>query len=264
MSGHSETHLILIPSYNSGRLLLETVKDALEHWRPVWVVIDGSTDGSELPVLELARVERGLRVLVLPRNGGKGAAVFAGALAALGAGFSHALVMDADGQHPAGRIGAFMAASRAQPEAMVLGRPVFGSEAPQVRLQGRKLSVALVRMETLGRAIDDPLFGFRVYPLGALARLMARISGARRYDFDPEVAVRLFWNGVPAINLSAACRYRALAEGGVSHFHYVRDNLRMAWLHTRLIAALILWRWPAVWRARREQWRRFSRMDVRG
>lgn len=240
------THVVLIPSYNSGVLLLETVRAALQHWRPVWVVVDASTDGSERAVLELARTEPGLRVLMQTRNGGKGAAVLAGALAALAEGYTHALVMDADGQHPADRIGDFMETSRGNPRSMILGRPVFGPEAPLVRLKGRKISVGLVRFELFGDGVDDPLFGFRVYPLAPLVRVMSRLRSARRYDFDPEVAVRLFWSGTPSVNLPAACRYRSAGEGGVSHFHYVRDNVRMVWLHTRLISELLLWRWPAV------------------
>lgn len=246
----SRTHLVLIPSYNSGRLLLETVRDALRQWRPVWVVVDGSTDGSERPIHALAAAEPGLRVIVRHTNGGKGAAVLSGALAALAAGFSHALVMDADGQHPAERIPAFMEASVQHPTAMVLGRPVFGPEAPAVRLQGRKLSVGLVRVEILGSGIDDPLFGFRVYPLAGVVAAMARTRGARRYDFDPEIAVRLFWAGTPPLNLPAACRYRAREEGGISHFHYVRDNVRMAGLHARLLLRLLTC-WPAVRRLRK-------------
>ena len=144
-----------------------------------------------------------------------------------------------------------MAVSRARRGAVVLGRPVFGPEAPSVRLQGRKLSVGLVRFEIFGSGIDDPLFGFRVYPLDPLRRVLQATSGARHYDFDPEVAVRLVWNGVPTVNLPANCRYLSHKEGGRSHFHYLRDNARMVWLHTRLIAELLLWRWPAVRRVRR-------------
>jgi glycosyltransferase involved in cell wall biosynthesis len=246
----SVTHLILIPSYNPGPRLLATVREALDCWRPVWVVVDGSTDGSHAPVEELERTEPGLRVIRRTINGGKGAAVLTGAEAALAAGFSHALVMDADGQHPAERIADFMAASQAAPAALILGRPVFGPEAPMVRLQGRKLSVALVRWEILGPGIDDPLFGFRVYPLAALARVLHGTGGGRHYDFDAEAAVRLVWTGTPTVNLPARCRYLSPAEGGVSHFHYLRDNLRMIWLHTRLLAILLLWRWPQVRRAR--------------
>jgi glycosyltransferase involved in cell wall biosynthesis len=232
------THLVLIPAFNPGPILARTVEDALSNWGSVWVVVDGSTDASHDGLLGRARP--GLRVIVRPRNGGKGAAVLTGALAALEEGFTHALVMDADGQHPADRIGNFMEASIGAPGALVCGRPVFGPDAPRARLYGRMLSVGLVRMETSGRGAADPLFGFRVYPLGPLVRVLGATRGGRRYDFDPEVAVRLAWAGTPAINLEAACRYLGREEGGVSHFRYVRDNLRMVGMHARLLVALVI------------------------
>lgn len=249
----SNSHLVLIPSYNSGPLLEKTVRDALARWQPVWVVVDGSTDGSEQPIEELASTMSGLRVVRRDTNGGKGAAVLTGAEEALKCGYSHALVMDADCQHAPEMIETFLATSQAHPEHFIVGQPVFGPEAPQVRLQGRKISVMLVRFETLGHAVRDPLFGFRVYPLRALVDTMRRTSGARHYDFDPEVAVRMVWNGVPTINLPAPCHYLPRAAGGISHFHYVRDNVRMVWLHTRLIVEFLLWRW---WFAARHRRRR--------
>jgi hypothetical protein len=109
-----------------------------------------------------------------------------------------------------------------------------------------------VHFETGGEGIDDPLFGFRVYPLAATVRVLNSTRFAKRYDFDPEVAVRLFWMGTPMRNIPASCRYIARENGGVSHFHYVRDNIRMVWLHTRLITELLLWRWVAVRRLRRK------------
>ncbi|MBC7368701.1 MAG: glycosyltransferase, partial [Undibacterium sp.] len=201
---------------------------------------DGSTDTSTAEIQTLAATTPALRVLVRPTNGGKGAAVLTAAEAALAAGFTHALVLDADGQHPEDRIADFMAVSAATPAALILGQPIFGPEAPAIRLYGRKLSVGLVHLETLGRVIADPLFGFRVYPLAPLVAAMHSTRGARRYDFDPEVAVRMVWAGTPVKNIPATCRYLSKTEGGVSHFHYLRDNLRMIWLHTRLITALLL------------------------
>lgn len=247
----SATHLVLIPSYNTGPRLAQTVTEALVHWSPVWVVIDGSTDGSGASVQTLAARDSRVRVIVREPNGGKGAAVATGVAAALKAGFTHVLTMDSDGQHPADYIPQFMAASLAQPAALVLGRPVFGPEVPLERLYGRKLCVGLARLEILGGGIDDPLFGFRVYPAAALQQALASTRRARGFDFDPEVAVRLFWNGTPTINLPAPCRYLAKSEGGVSHFQYLRDNLKLIWLHTRLLSQLLLWRWPRVLRVRR-------------
>jgi hypothetical protein len=94
------------------------------------------------------------------------------------------------------------------------------------------------------------LFGFRVYPMMETRDILSSIRSARRYDFDPEIAVRLFWRGVRPINLPAPCRYIAKADGGISHFHYVRDNVRMVWLHTRLLSRLLI-TFPAVLAMRR-------------
>ncbi|HEY5552945.1 MAG TPA: glycosyltransferase [Opitutaceae bacterium] len=254
----SGTHVVIIPSYNAGPRLAGVVSEVLAHWRPVIVVDDGTTDGSVAGVLERARSEPGLTVLRLDRNRGKGAAVLAGAEAALARGFSHGLVMDADGQHPAGSIREFMAASLARPGALVLGRPLFPANIPRERLHGRKLSNGIVKLEILGPGIDDTLFGFRVYPLAALVDVFNRRSGGRRYDFDTEAAVCLCWAGVPPVNLAAPVRYFERSEGGISHFHYVRDNLRLVWMHTRLIVELLLVRWPAL-RRHRKAWKTASR-----
>jgi glycosyltransferase involved in cell wall biosynthesis len=239
------SHLVVLPTYNTGPRLVEVVEDVLRAWPDVLVVIDGSNDGSQERMGQLAAREPGLTVIVLPKNQGKGAAVLAGALAARSRGFTHALVMDADGQHPAASIGEFMAISQRSPEAMVLGRPIFPSNIPPERLHGRKLSVGLVRLEVLGADIADPLFGFRVYPIEPLLAVLGPRRSGRRYDFDTEAAVRLFWAGVPALNVPAPVRYFSRLEGGVSHFHYVWDNLTLVRLHLRLLAELLLLRWPA-------------------
>lgn len=250
----SATHIVLVPSYNTGPRLLGVVAEALSRWQPVLVVVDGSTDRSEAPLAGLAAADPALTLLVLPRNAGKGAAVLAGAQAAAARGFTHALVMDADGQHPADSIAEFMEASRSRPEAMVLGRPVLPPNTPAERRYGRRLSTGLVRLELLGPGVDDALFGFRVYPLAPLLAVLGPRRGGRRYDFDTEAAVRLAWAGVPPRNLSAPVRYFSRAEGGVSHFRYLHDNAALAWMHARILAELLLLRWPAVLRIRR-RWR---------
>src|SRR5690606_22867497 len=147
-----------------------------------------------------------LRVLRRDTNGGKGAAALTSAQAARKAGFTHALILDADGQHPASHIAEFMQVSLERPAALILGPPIFGPESPLERLQGRKLSVGLVHFETLDHAIADPLFGFRVYPLTPLINALTGTRYARGFDFDPEIAVRMVWAGVPTINLPAPCR----------------------------------------------------------
>lgn len=251
MTTISSTHLVLLPTYNTGPRLTAVVAEALQHWRPVLVVVDGSTDGSEIAILEMAKLESALTVMVLPKNCGKGGAVLAGAAAASARGFSHALVMDADGQHPAASIAEFMSVSSHHPSALVLGRPIFPANIPAERLHGRKISVGFVQLELLGKGIADPLFGFRVYPLAPLLDVLGPRRGGRRYDFDTEAAVRLGWAGVPPVNVAAPVKYFSREEGGVSHFHYLRDNATLVWMHTRLIIELLFRRWPRLLRHRR-------------
>jgi len=240
MPHSSPTHLVLIPSYNPGPQVLETVRAARAQWTPVWVVVDGSTDGTDAQLQALAADDAGLRVIVLPQNRGKGAAVLAGITEATAAGYTHALTMDSDGQHPAELIPAFMAASQAEPGAMVLGKPVFGPEAPALRVKGRKVSNGWANLETLWMGVGDSLYGFRVYPIAPLMRIMRRNRFMRRFDFDPEAVVRLCWAGVRPLNLDAPVRYLSVEEGGVSHFKYLRDNALLTWMHTRLFIGFVL------------------------
>lgn len=250
MSAGTRSRLVLIPSYDTGPRLVETVREARRFWEPVWVVLDGSTDGSGAALRRLAEDDPGLRVLALPRNEGKGAAVLHGLEAAAAQGFTHALTMDADGQHPASRIPDFMAASEAHPEAMILGVPVFDASAPSLRVGGRKVSNWWANLETLSAGIGDSLFGFRVYPIRPLIEVMERGRWMRRFDFDPEAAVRLCWRGVRPINLPAPVRYFRPEEGGVSHFHYLRDNALLTWMHARLFLGFLV-RLPVLLRRRR-------------
>jgi len=247
----STTHLVLIPSYNPGPKVFETVSAARECWNPVWVVVDGSTDGSAVALAAMAQHDPGLKVLILPRNQGKGAAVAHGAGRAQLAGFTHMLTMDSDGQHPADRIEAFMQASIAEPSALVLGEPIFDASAPALRVGGRKISNWFANLETLWSGIHDSLFGFRVYPIDPLLKVMRRQAWMRRFDFDVEAAVRLIWRGLPPRNLPAPVRYFRADEGGVSHFNYWRDNVLLTWMHARLFVGFLL-RLPVL------LWRRLS------
>ena len=189
MPAVSSSRLVLIPSYNTGPKLLETVAEARSQWNPVWVVIDGSTDGSGDALREATEADEGVRVFTLPRNSGKGAAVFHGLREAVDQGFTHLLTMDSDGQHPAASLPEFMQASEREPDAMILGRPVFDASAPQIRVRGRKISNWWVNLETPGHGIADSLFGLRVYPAKALLRIMSGTRWMRRFDFDADTVM---------------------------------------------------------------------------
>jgi glycosyltransferase involved in cell wall biosynthesis len=231
----SRSHLLLIPSYNSGPRLQSTVRGALEHWRPVWVVIDGSTDESEKGLDELGRSPAELQVIKLPQNQGKGATVLDGMKKALAQGFQFALVMDADGQHPPDYIQRMMQLSQDNPNAMILGSPVFGPDAPKARRYGRLIGNWWANVETFWAGIGDSLFGFRVYPVAKSVAILESIRGGRRFDFETQLAVRLVWAGVRPIRVPVPVRYFKRHEGGTSHFQYVRDNLLLTRVHAQLV-----------------------------
>jgi len=244
----STTHVLLIPSYNTGPTVYETVRAARAHWSPVWVVTDGSTDGTPEGLRKMAALDPGLKFIELPANGGKGAALLHGLNAARAAGFTHALTMDSDGQHPADLIPSFMAMSMRRPDTMVLGRPVFDASAPLLRVRGRRVSNWWTNLETLGAGIADSLYGFRVYPIAELIAVMQGQPWMRRFDFDTEAVVRMVWRGVKPVNLDAPVKYLSAAEGGVSHFRYGRDNLLLTWMHTRLMVEFVLRLPLLIWR----------------
>jgi glycosyltransferase involved in cell wall biosynthesis len=236
----SASQLVLIPSYNTGPKLVETVLAARARWNPVWVVVDGSDDGSDRLLAEAVGGDEGVKILVLPRNQGKGAAVLHGLEKARDAGYRQALTMDSDGQHPAALIPSFMQAAAARPDAMILGRPVFDASAPLLRVRGRKVSNWWTDLETLGAGVADSLYGFRVYPIEDLIAVMRRQPWMRRFDFDTEAVVRLAWRGVKPLNVDAPVKYLSAEEGGVSHFRYGRDNVLLTWMHTRLMLEFVL------------------------
>ncbi|MDB6060293.1 MAG: glycosyl transferase [Verrucomicrobiaceae bacterium] len=240
MPERSFTHLVLIPSFNPGPQVYATVQAARQNWAPVWVVVDGSTDGTAEGLQTLAASDPDLLVMVLPSNCGKGAAVLHGLNVARQEGFTHVLTMDSDGQHPADCIAKFMQASQQNPHCMVLGLPQFDTSAPSLRVQGRRISNLWANVETLWLGIGDSLFGFRIYPIEPLRAIMQNNRWMRRFDFDPEAAVRLCWKNIRPINLPAPVKYLRAEDGGVSHFNYLRDNLLLSWMHSRLFIGFVL------------------------
>ncbi len=222
----------VVPTYDNPATLRGVVERLRSHLDDVVVVDDGS--GAEgRAAVEAIGAEGLAHTVRRERNGGKGAAVKTGLSEARARGFTHALQVDADGQHDLADVPRFVEAARANPEALVLGAPVFDESAPRSRQVGRRITQFWVRIETGCDVIADAMCGFRVYPVDA-----ALAAGARgqAMDFDPEIAVRLVWAGLPVINLPTRVRYLGPDEGGVSHFRMFRDNALISWMHSRLTA----------------------------
>lgn len=153
---------------------------------------------------------------------------------------THALVIDADGQHACEDIPKMCTLSKKNPDAMILGTPVFGPDAPAERVNGRRVGNWWSNLNSLGCGIEDSLFGFRIYPFDPTLEILSSIRTARRFDFDTELAIRLVWAGVYPINFPTRVTYPPKSDGGVSHFHYLRDNLLLIATHTRLFFGMLL------------------------
>lgn len=221
----------IVPTYDNPETVRGVVVALRAHVEDVIVVDDGSAAQGREACAALAR--DGLAVVVhRARNGGKGAAVKSGFEEAIARGFTHALQVDADGQHDIARVPAFLEAARGAPTSAILGYPVYDATAPKGRLAARKITTFWVSLEVGGRGIiEDAMVGFRVYPLRAMRDVHAR---GDRMDFDIEIAVRMVWAGIPVVNLPVAVRYLTAEEGGRSHFQPLRDNIRISLMHSVL------------------------------
>lgn len=228
---------IVIPFYRHERAIAALVERLRPLALPTYVVDDGS-GASGAPVLaQLARDEAGwLRVLRLDANQGKGVAVMRGFESAAADGYTHAVQIDADGQHDVADIPRLLALARAQPEALITGVPIFDDGVPRSRLYGRWVTHVWVWVHTLSLSIRDSMCGFRVYPLAPSLHVWRTQTVGRRMDFDTEILVRLYWLGTEVIGLPTRVRYPA---DGVSHFDLWRDNLRISRMHTRLLLGML-------------------------
>jgi glycosyltransferase involved in cell wall biosynthesis len=230
------TPWLVIPCYEHADAFA-AVADALAvSGLPGLVVDDGSGEAARAALAAIAARHPWLELHRHEANRGKGGALATGYRLAAARGATHVVQLDADGQHDAADVPRFLRAMRARPDALVLGVPVFDESVPKSRLYGRQLSRALVWLLTLSREVRDPLCGFRGVPLAPVLRLLERVRLGERMDFDPELVVRLVWDGVPVVSLPTRVRY---PKGGVSHFDVVGDDLRLAWLYLRLGAGLV-------------------------
>jgi glycosyltransferase involved in cell wall biosynthesis len=228
----------LIPTFNNPMTIGRVVSEVRRHLDDVLVVDDGGNEEARRVLDEIA-THGAARVIRREQNGGKGAAVKTGLRAAQELGFSHALQIDADGQHDTADIPKFLARAAERPQAAVLGHPVWDETMPPGRRAAHALTNFMVFVQTGGRNIVDPQCGFRVYPVGPALEVAPR---GDRMDFDVEIAVRLHWAGIPIVNVPTGVRYLSREAGGTSHFRPVRDNVALTLMHTRLLFASLLWR----------------------
>lgn len=235
----------IVPTYDNPRTVRGVVESLRTHGLEVIVVDDGSGPEGEQACRELA--DAGIATVVrLPQNGGKGAACKAGFQKARELEFTHVLQVDADGQHDQDQVPTFLKQCRAQPSALILGYPIYDGTAPRARKIARWITDFWVAVEVGGRKkIRDAMIGFRIYPLAAVSQLGPL---GNRMEFDIEIAVQLVRRGCPTINLPVKVRYLEESEGGISHFRPLQDNLRFAWMHSKLCTVgCMRWTFRTLW-----------------
>ncbi|ORM64566.1 acyltransferase [Pantoea rodasii] len=225
---------VLIPCYNHGAMLASVLARLAAFNLPVIIVDDGSDAQTQQQIAALDAPQ--LEILTLPVNQGKGAAVIAGMRRAAAAGYSHALQLDADGQHQVEDTPRMLAEAESHPDCLISGQPVYDDSIPKSRLYGRYITHFWVWIETLSFSLKDSMCGFRVYPLQPSLQLCDRQPIGQRMDFDTEIMVRLYWQGTPSRFISTRVTYPA---SGLSHFDALHDNLRISWMHTRLFFGML-------------------------
>jgi glycosyltransferase involved in cell wall biosynthesis len=227
----------IVPSHDHWQAVGGVVARLRAAGLPVFVIDDGSNEPARSVLAGLQDEAGGVVVSRLARNQGKGGAVMEGFRLALAAGFTHAVQVDADGQHDLDALGGLLALSDRHSDALISGRPIYDGSVPLGRRLGRWLTHVWVWIETLSFRIGDSMCGFRVYPLAAVDRLLARDRLGRHMDFDPEIMVRLFWRGTPIVMLPIKVVY---PTDNTSNFDLLRDNWRITKMHTRLVIAMLL------------------------
>ena len=221
----------VVPVYNHHQFIEGTLKKIMPYGDQVFLIDDGSIEEGQFLLEDLSKKNPSVSLIRLPCNQGKGAAVMTGLEAAFKQGFTHALQIDADGQHDFSDIPNFIEYSREYPENIVSGQPIYDSSIPKSRLYGRYICHFWVGVETLSFDIKDSMIGFRVYPLDPIISLLKDTTLGQRMDFDTEILVRLYWRGVPTHFIKTRIAYPL---DGISHFNYLTDNWRIIKLHTRL------------------------------
>jgi glycosyltransferase involved in cell wall biosynthesis len=226
---------VLIPVYNHGEPVVEVVGDLVQYGLPCLLIDDGSDEATKAKLRELAVRFPWVELKTRSENGGKGAALKDGFRLAHSRGFSHVVQLDADGQHDTSDIPRLVDLMKRHPDAMVLVDPVWDN-APRSRRYGRLISTFWVWVECCSTVIRDPLCGYRCMPLAQAMRILDRVRCGDRMDFDPEIAVRMVWEGVPVINVQSRVSYD---PDGVSHFDMWHDNVLISWRHTRLVFGML-------------------------
>jgi len=239
MNNNAVRICIIIPTYNNTHTIGPLIEQLKPYLFPCLIINDGSDAPTHAILDSLANTHHNwVQVFHRPNNQGKGGALKYGLKQAYEQGFTHALQLDADLQHQVSEINSFVQSVHNWPQAFIIGQPIFDKSAPLSRRLGRYFTHIFIWLETWSFQIKDALCGYRVYPLDSTIAVLNKSIIGDRMDFDPEIAVRLFWHKVPIVNVPTHVLYY---KDGVSHFDVYMDNLRLTRMHIKLLWCL-LWR----------------------
>ncbi|MUK60564.1 glycosyltransferase [Aliivibrio fischeri] len=226
----------LIPCYNHGKTIPAVVDSLMSYGYPMIIVDDGSENETKRILEEVTQNNASITLITLTENQGKGGAVIAGIEKAYQQSYSHAIQIDADGQHDLEALPKLIAESQEYPTALISGQPIYDESVPKSRLYGRYVTHIWVWIETLSFAIKDSMCGFRSYPIGPTINVLERAVIGRRMDFDTEIMVRMYWNETDIRFINTRVIY---PEDGISHFDALWDNVKISWMHTKLFFGML-------------------------
>ncbi|EJC6736919.1 glycosyltransferase family 2 protein [Vibrio vulnificus] len=225
----------LIPCYNHGETIGQVIDSLQEFALPVIIVDDGSNFATQTQLEQQATRDK-VYLIRLAENQGKGGAVMAGIRYAQQLGFTHTIQIDSDGQHDLQALPKLLNASKMHPQRLISGQPIYDESVPKSRLYGRYVTHVWVWIETLSMTIRDSMCGFRAYPVDKTVTVLDKYRLGTRMDFDIEVLVRMYWEGVDIDFIETRVIY---PEGGISHFDALWDNVKISWMHTKLFFGML-------------------------
>lgn len=232
----------VIPTYQNAKTLLKVVADVHRVVDTVFVVDDGSNDGTAALLDKATGNERPEKVLTHPKNCGKGAALKTGLTYARQQGFRYAVTVDADGQHRADDIPALLKAVEEEPDALAIGsRGLQHENMPAKSTFANRFSNFWFALQTLQR-LPDTQSGLRVYPLRCLHGL--RWMSAR-YEAELTLLVFSAWAGVKLLPIPVSVYYPP-RDQRVTHFRPGRDFTRISVLNTLLCFLMVVYGWPRI------------------
>ena len=237
-------YAFVIPVYRHGSTL-EGVICAVERFGyPVIVVDDGNPPADKQLIQEAARKHPCTVLVSLDKNRGKGKAVTQGMIKAYQMGLTHAFQVDSDGQQDLSKIEFFLAQADANPSALICASPEYDASAPRSRVNGRKVALFWIRVVTLSSAMQDPLIGFRVYPVEKYCQIARHSIIDSRMGFDLDILAHFSWTGDQILFFPVKIFY---PKDGISNFRAVRDNVRISFAYARLCVGMFL-RFPVLLR----------------